>query len=72
MPFPAYIIEKLKSCKFFDDEIKTSIFFLTIHDAMLYIYESHPPKTVSEKVNENIWRSYKLHLFIQILICYIY
>ncbi|XP_048012270.1 uncharacterized protein LOC125245645 [Megalobrama amblycephala] len=47
----SYIIEKLKSCKFFDDEIKTSIFFLTIHDAMLYIYESHPPKTVSEKVS---------------------
>uniref|UniRef100_A0A672QJ84 Chloride anion exchanger-like n=1 Tax=Sinocyclocheilus grahami TaxID=75366 RepID=A0A672QJ84_SINGR len=47
-----YIIEKLRNCKFFDDEIKTSIFFLTIHDAMLFIHESHPPKTVSEKVNE--------------------
>uniref|UniRef100_A0A8C2HRG3 Chloride anion exchanger-like n=1 Tax=Cyprinus carpio TaxID=7962 RepID=A0A8C2HRG3_CYPCA len=45
-----YIIEKLRNCKFFDDEIKTSIFFLTIHDAMLFINESHPPKTVSEKV----------------------
>uniref|UniRef100_A0A8C2EQ62 Solute carrier family 26 member 3, tandem duplicate 2 n=1 Tax=Cyprinus carpio TaxID=7962 RepID=A0A8C2EQ62_CYPCA len=42
-----YIIEKLRNCKFFDDEIKTSIFFLTIHDAMLFIHESHPPKTVS-------------------------
>ncbi|XP_059366464.1 uncharacterized protein LOC132105398 [Carassius carassius] len=42
-----YIIEKLRNCKFFDDEIKTSIFFLTIHDAMLFIQESHPPKTVS-------------------------
>uniref|UniRef100_A0A8C2G8U0 Chloride anion exchanger-like n=1 Tax=Cyprinus carpio TaxID=7962 RepID=A0A8C2G8U0_CYPCA len=50
MSFPAYIIEKLRNCKFFDDEIKTSIFFLTIHDAMLFINESHPPKTVSEKV----------------------
>lgn len=46
-----YIIEKLRNCKFFDDEIKTSIFFLTIHDAMLFINESHPPKTVSEKVS---------------------
>uniref|UniRef100_A0A8C1JK66 Chloride anion exchanger-like n=1 Tax=Cyprinus carpio TaxID=7962 RepID=A0A8C1JK66_CYPCA len=46
----SYIIEKLRNCKFFDDEIKTSIFFLTIHDAMLFINESHPPKTVSEKV----------------------
>lgn len=52
MSFPAYIIEKLRNCTFFDDEIKTSIFFLTIHDAMLFIHESHPPKTVSERVNE--------------------
>ncbi|RXN21245.1 chloride anion exchanger-like protein [Labeo rohita] len=44
-----YIIEKLRNCAFFDDEIKTSIFFLTIHDAMLFIHESHPTKTVSEK-----------------------
>uniref|UniRef100_A0AAR2JAK8 STAS domain-containing protein n=1 Tax=Pygocentrus nattereri TaxID=42514 RepID=A0AAR2JAK8_PYGNA len=35
-----YIIEKLKSCKFFDDEIKTSIFFLTLHDAILHILHS--------------------------------
>uniref|UniRef100_A0A672QJ74 Chloride anion exchanger-like n=1 Tax=Sinocyclocheilus grahami TaxID=75366 RepID=A0A672QJ74_SINGR len=33
-----YIIEKLRNCKFFDDEIKTSIFFLTIHDAMSHLY----------------------------------
>ncbi|XP_061107821.1 solute carrier family 26 member 3, tandem duplicate 2 [Conger conger] len=38
----AYILEKLHSCKFFDDEIKTSIFFLTLHDAMLHILEKHP------------------------------
>ncbi|KAI7791637.1 solute carrier family 26 [Triplophysa rosa] len=44
-----YIIEKLRKCKFFDDEIKTSIFFLTIHDATLCIHESHPPITVSGK-----------------------
>ncbi|XP_056311613.1 solute carrier family 26 member 3, tandem duplicate 2 [Danio aesculapii] len=47
------IMEKLKNCKFFDDEIKSSIFFLTIHDAVLYIQESHPPRTVSEKVSES-------------------
>uniref|UniRef100_A0A673LF41 Chloride anion exchanger-like n=1 Tax=Sinocyclocheilus rhinocerous TaxID=307959 RepID=A0A673LF41_9TELE len=67
-----YIIEKLRNCKFFDDEIKTSIFFLTIHDAMLFIHESHPPNTVSEKVNETVWSLYKLDLFIQRLICFIY
>lgn len=51
--FVAYIIEKLRECKFFDDEIKTSIFFLTIHDAMLCIHDSHPPITVSEKVKKS-------------------
>uniref|UniRef100_A0A8C1ZW81 Solute carrier family 26 member 3, tandem duplicate 2 n=1 Tax=Cyprinus carpio TaxID=7962 RepID=A0A8C1ZW81_CYPCA len=47
-----YIIEKLRNCKFFDDEIKTSIFFLTIHDAMLFIHESHPPKTPKQTPNQ--------------------
>ncbi|XP_036374299.1 solute carrier family 26 member 3 [Megalops cyprinoides] len=37
----AYILEKLQSCRFFDDEIKTSIFFLTLHDAMLHILQRH-------------------------------
>uniref|UniRef100_A0A8B9H5N0 Solute carrier family 26 member 3, tandem duplicate 2 n=1 Tax=Astyanax mexicanus TaxID=7994 RepID=A0A8B9H5N0_ASTMX len=46
-----YIIEKLKSCSFFDHEIKTSIFFVTLHDAMLHILERHPPLSVSEKVS---------------------
>uniref|UniRef100_A0A667G608 Solute carrier family 26 member 3 n=1 Tax=Lynx canadensis TaxID=61383 RepID=A0A667G608_LYNCA len=30
-------IEKLVQCEFFDDEVKDSIFFLTIHDAVLHI-----------------------------------
>uniref|UniRef100_A0A452UUT1 Solute carrier family 26 member 3 n=1 Tax=Ursus maritimus TaxID=29073 RepID=A0A452UUT1_URSMA len=30
-------IEKLAQCEFFDDEVKDSIFFLTIHDAVLHI-----------------------------------
>ncbi|XP_053409703.1 chloride anion exchanger [Nycticebus coucang] len=30
-------IEKLTRCEFFDDEVKSSIFFLTIHDAILHI-----------------------------------
>uniref|UniRef100_A0AAY5F388 STAS domain-containing protein n=1 Tax=Electrophorus electricus TaxID=8005 RepID=A0AAY5F388_ELEEL len=38
-----YVFEKLKSCEFFDDEIKTSIFFLTLHDAMLHILQINPP-----------------------------
>ncbi|XP_013918400.1 PREDICTED: chloride anion exchanger [Thamnophis sirtalis] len=31
------LLEKLQRCGFFDEEIKPSIFFLTIHDAILYI-----------------------------------
>ncbi|XP_062862352.1 solute carrier family 26 member 3, tandem duplicate 2 [Trichomycterus rosablanca] len=50
----SYIIEKLKSCKFFDNEITTSIFFLTIHDAMLHIQQLHPPLSISKKVDNNI------------------
>ncbi|MCJ8743350.1 hypothetical protein PDJAM_G00093080 [Pangasius djambal] len=49
-----YIIEKLKSCKFFDNEITTSIFFLTLHDAMLHILNLHPPLSISDKVYNNI------------------
>ncbi|KAI4897763.1 hypothetical protein NFI96_033921 [Prochilodus magdalenae] len=49
-----YIIDKLKSCKFFDDEIKTSIFYLTLHDAVLHILEMHPPLTISEKTFNSI------------------
>ncbi|XP_039705476.1 chloride anion exchanger isoform X2 [Pteropus medius] len=30
-------IEKLTQCEFFDDEVKDSIFFLTIHDAVLHV-----------------------------------
>ncbi|XP_053318111.1 chloride anion exchanger-like [Spea bombifrons] len=30
------LLDKLKNCGFFDDEIQTSILFLTVHDAMLF------------------------------------
>uniref|UniRef100_A0A8C5R966 STAS domain-containing protein n=1 Tax=Leptobrachium leishanense TaxID=445787 RepID=A0A8C5R966_9ANUR len=33
------VLEKLKRSKFFDDDIKTSMFFLTIHDAVLNMME---------------------------------
>uniref|UniRef100_A0A6Q2ZBA4 STAS domain-containing protein n=1 Tax=Esox lucius TaxID=8010 RepID=A0A6Q2ZBA4_ESOLU len=32
----AHILEKLHSCMFFDEDIKSSMFFLTLHDAMLH------------------------------------
>ncbi|XP_036433411.1 chloride anion exchanger-like [Colossoma macropomum] len=37
-----YVLEKLHNCMFFDDEITTSMFYPTIHDAMLHILEKHP------------------------------
>ncbi|XP_034019239.1 chloride anion exchanger-like [Thalassophryne amazonica] len=36
-----YILEKLHSCSFFDDEVLTSMFFPTLHDAMLHVLEKH-------------------------------
>ncbi|XP_074482178.1 chloride anion exchanger-like isoform X2 [Sebastes fasciatus] len=36
-----YILEKLHGCMFFDNEILTSMFFPTIHDAMLHVFEKH-------------------------------
>lgn len=44
-----YILAKLHSCCFFDDEVKPSIFFLTLHDAMLHILERHPEVTESKR-----------------------
>uniref|UniRef100_A0AAR2KB19 STAS domain-containing protein n=1 Tax=Pygocentrus nattereri TaxID=42514 RepID=A0AAR2KB19_PYGNA len=38
----AYVFEKLHNCKFFDDEITTSMFYPTIHDAVLHTLEEHP------------------------------
>ncbi|XP_040885836.1 chloride anion exchanger-like [Toxotes jaculatrix] len=37
----AYVLEKLHVCMFFDDEILTSMFFPTLHDAMLHTLEKH-------------------------------
>uniref|UniRef100_A0A3Q0TBS4 Solute carrier family 26 member 3 n=1 Tax=Amphilophus citrinellus TaxID=61819 RepID=A0A3Q0TBS4_AMPCI len=38
----SYILEKLHDCCFFDDEVQPSMFYLTLHDAMLNILEKHP------------------------------
>ncbi|KAL2103007.1 hypothetical protein ACEWY4_002175 [Coilia grayii] len=43
------ILDKLCSCKFFDDEIRTSMFFLTIHDAMTYVQRKHPQEDTPYK-----------------------
>ena len=46
-PIPSHvllecILEKLHSCMFFDDEIQSSMFFPTLHDAVLNVLEKHP------------------------------
>lgn len=47
--FLVYILEKLHNCMFFDEEIKTSMFFPTLHDTMLHILKKHPDN-LQEKV----------------------
>lgn len=37
----AYVLEKLHSLLFFDDDIKSSMFYPTLHDAMLHVMETH-------------------------------
>uniref|UniRef100_A0A4W6E9D1 STAS domain-containing protein n=1 Tax=Lates calcarifer TaxID=8187 RepID=A0A4W6E9D1_LATCA len=44
-----YIVEKLHMCMFFDDEILTSMFFPTLHDAMLHVLEKHKDDTKNEE-----------------------
>ena len=58
---PAYILEKLHACSFFDDEVRPSIFYLTLHDAMLAILEKHPE--ASEKSSHLEKVSLAVHLF---------
>uniref|UniRef100_A0A8C6S9L5 Solute carrier family 26 member 3, tandem duplicate 2 n=1 Tax=Neogobius melanostomus TaxID=47308 RepID=A0A8C6S9L5_9GOBI len=50
-----YILEKLHSCGFFDDEVTPSMFFLTLHDAMLHILQRHP-EAIQSKSNLNTVR----------------
>ncbi|XP_051974707.1 chloride anion exchanger-like [Xyrauchen texanus] len=51
-----YIMEKLHRCKFFDEEIKTSIFYPSLHDAMLHILQMHPNYQHAEKFTRSIPR----------------
>ncbi|KAL7882681.1 hypothetical protein SRHO_G00003390 [Serrasalmus rhombeus] len=45
----AYVFEKLHNCKFFDDEITTSMFYPTIHDAVLHTLEEHPSHSKAQE-----------------------
>ncbi|XP_032445887.1 chloride anion exchanger-like [Xiphophorus hellerii] len=48
----ALIMEKLTSCMFFDDEIRTSMFFPTLHDAMLDVLEKHKDNSTGSVVRK--------------------
>nr|BAE75794.1 Slc26a3 [Takifugu obscurus] len=56
-----YILEKLHDCCFFDDEIKPSIFFLTLHDAMVHVLEKHPECEDKNTQDDTIITSVTVH-----------
>ncbi|XP_037616089.1 chloride anion exchanger-like [Sebastes umbrosus] len=56
-----YILQKLHNCCFFDDEVQPSIFFLTLHDAMLHILEKHPGSTENKSDYDKIITTVTVH-----------
>ncbi|KAM9334600.1 chloride anion exchanger-like [Symphorus nematophorus] len=56
-----YILEKLHNCCFFDDEVKPSMFFLTLHDAMLHILEKHPESADKKSDFDKIITTVTIH-----------
>ncbi|XP_034528837.1 chloride anion exchanger-like isoform X1 [Notolabrus celidotus] len=56
-----YILEKLHNCCFFDDEVQPSMFFLTLHDAMLHILEKHPESTEKKSDFDRIITTVTVH-----------
>ncbi|XP_028251514.1 chloride anion exchanger-like [Parambassis ranga] len=56
-----YILEKLHSCCFFDEEVQPSMFFLTLHDAMLHILEKHPECTEKKSDLEKVITTVTVH-----------
>ncbi|KAG7497474.1 hypothetical protein JOB18_038350 [Solea senegalensis] len=56
-----YILEKLHECCFFDDEVQPTMFFLTLHDAMLHILTKHPEMTQMKSDYEKITTTVTVH-----------
>ncbi|CAM5085545.1 unnamed protein product [Eretmochelys imbricata] len=48
------IITKLEQCGFFDDNIRKDIFFLTVHDAVLYIQHEMMHRDIQDPIFEKI------------------
>uniref|UniRef100_A0A665UCX1 Chloride anion exchanger-like n=1 Tax=Echeneis naucrates TaxID=173247 RepID=A0A665UCX1_ECHNA len=57
----SYILEKLHHCCFFDDEVQPSMFFVTLHDAMLHILEKHPDTSEKKSGSGKILTSVTVH-----------
>ncbi|XP_003221553.1 pendrin [Anolis carolinensis] len=49
-----HIIKTLEHCAFFDDKIKTEIFFLTVHDAVLHIQNQIMHRDIQDPIFEKI------------------
>nr|XP_003407255.1 pendrin [Loxodonta africana] len=49
-----HVIEKLEQCGFFDDNIRKDIFFLTVHDAILYLQSQVKSQQVQDSILETI------------------
>nr|XP_028603001.1 chloride anion exchanger [Podarcis muralis] len=58
------VLDKLERCGFFDDEIKPSMFFLTIHDAVLYILLKKDLELSAPKYKPNMEKEDKDHYVI--------
>nr|XP_024213792.1 pendrin isoform X2 [Pan troglodytes] len=49
-----YVIEKLEQCGFFDDNIRKDTFFLTVHDAILYLQNQVKSQKGQDSILETI------------------
>ncbi|XP_053719926.1 solute carrier family 26 member 3, tandem duplicate 2 isoform X1 [Synchiropus splendidus] len=55
------ILQKLHDCCFFDDEVHPSMFYLTLHDAVLHILHLHPECTAEKKYPSKILTTVTIH-----------
>ncbi|XP_004702832.1 pendrin [Echinops telfairi] len=51
---PDHVIQKLEQCGFFDDNIRKDIFFLTAHDAVLYLRNQVKSREVQDSILETV------------------
>ncbi|XP_060100524.1 chloride anion exchanger [Heteronotia binoei] len=58
------LLDKLERCAFFDDEVKSSMFFLTVHDAVLFILVQKDIATSSPKFKPIMEKENKDHYII--------